>query len=944
MSLEFSNSSYDTTTEMQTTTPQRTETPNTTQTVDTSNINTVDTTQKAKTTLETTDTKEEDKKQKKFDELKKIFPGLESLFPSKSNELLSQLKTPEVQNLLWALDDFAKNFMNDKEVNQEKLFDTRKLLYPELINTKYDPRNIPTGIKNIIETIKKLQNPKLNNFDRSILTTWIAWIQFILKMETFEHSRNVLNEKRINQKIHTLASKLTWKDAWKLTESDLTQINAKKNSVGNLTFEACIDDYLAGKFTVPEGATIDQIYEAREQYSIDQLSNNSPERFHTAILTSSQNNQGIKLDSFKQIKDFADENDIKTANDLANIKSKESNGSLNRQELIISALKGSISPQKTNKILQVIGQVYYNNKSIKVDGIRWKQTNTIAKQLLEDFKDNQKFIDNGVIRKLQQILKTRPKYNTSIIERSLKDRMQASVFDTQKTTAYYKAHPEENPLLKNANNSVKNANSKDNQSQQEQQATTELTKNSFTDIADSTIDNMIPEDELKKSAWAFVDRLIKQGAIKIEDKQEKNSDSDTDSEEESQTSLSFPTKESAIKAVINWEISTKKLEALNKARESSPEKTDLFNKQKEQLIEALKFSASQTVIDAGANFLRNMGVQLEWTQKLITVSEDVHYYEFTSTDGIKYYYRPDTWNISTPNLSTIDHKQKSLKIWLQENYTILHHIPTYAQLTDQAQNLSFLNTQKPKSSADLAKIIKKGMDQNISLSVWDLETIAVKEVIQKETAKTHIAEDLQSIFGNQYLNNVTETLNPELYKTLQPLLNTLSNPNLTSKELSTLHKLTNTLSQRAKTPPPQSPNAKFQEFTHMNQLALDTPQNLFVLLSNQDELNKLADPNLRKNTNQNPEIAQQKTEFWLSILFKFLEKPIEWKWSEFNILDLQKLDPLINNLSDPNLLKNGYKNLIENIKNTYRPIIEFQAGIRDRAAAHEALQRAKDLP
>ena len=61
--------------------------------------------------------------------------------------------------------------MNDKEVNQEKLFDTRKLLYPELINTEYDPMDIPTGIKNIIETIKKLQNPKLNNFDRSILTT-----------------------------------------------------------------------------------------------------------------------------------------------------------------------------------------------------------------------------------------------------------------------------------------------------------------------------------------------------------------------------------------------------------------------------------------------------------------------------------------------------------------------------------------------------------------------------------------------------------------------------------------------------------------------------------------------------------------------------------------------------------------------------------------------------
>ena len=940
MSLEFSNS-YDNTTETKITTPQGTEKP----TVNPSNIdNTVDTAPKAKTTPETTDTKEDDKKQKKFNELKKIFPGLESLFPSKSNELLSQLKTPEVQNLLWTLDDFAKNFMDDKGINQKKLFDTRKLLYPELINTEYDPTNIPTGIKNIIETIKKLQNPKLSNFDRSILTASIAWIQFITRMATFERSRTILNENRINEKIHTLASKLTWKDAWKLTESDLTQINAKKNSVGNLTFEACIDDYLAGKFTVPEGTSIDQLYEAREQYSIDQLSNNSPERFRTALLSSSQNNQGIKLDSFKQIRDFSDENSIQTVNDQANLKSKETNGFLNRQELIISAIKGSRSAEGTNKILQIIGQVYYNNKSIKVDGIRWKQTNTIAKQLLEDFKGNQKFIDNGIISKLQQILKTRPKYNTSIIERSLKDRMQASVFDTQKTIVYSKKHTQENPLLKNVNNSVKNTNSEYKQSQQELQATAELTKDSFKHIDDSTIDNMIPEDELIKSAWAFVDRLIKQDAIKIEDKQGEKTETENNSEEESQNYLSFPTKESAIKAVLSWEISTKELEILNKERESSPEKAQLFSVQKELLTEALKTSAKETVIDAGANFLRNMGVQLEWTQKLITVSEDVHYYEFTSTDGIKYYYRPDTWNISTPNLSTIDHKQKSLKIWLQENYTILHHIPTYAQLTDQAQNLSFLNTQKPKSSADLAKIIKKGMDQNISLSVWDLETIAVKEVILKETAKTQIAEDLQSIFGNQYLNNVTETLNPELYKTLQPLLNTLSNPNLTSKELSTLHKLTNTLSQRAKTPPPQSPNTKFQEFTHMNQLALDTPQNLLVLLSNQDELNKIADPNLRKNTNQNPEIAQQKTEFWLSILFKFLEKPIEWKWSEFNILNLQKLDPLINNLSDPNLLKNRYKNLIENIKNTYRPKIESQSRSKDLTDANNALQATQKLP
>ena len=935
MNPEFSNS-YDNSTERKTTTLQGTE-----------NLgqNATDKSEQAKADAEKQKElkkqQEQEENQKLIDQLnvlKTDFPGLESLFPSKNNELLTQPKTPEVQNLLQTLDNFAKNFMNDKEVNQKKLFDTRKLLYPELINTEYDPRNIPTGIKNIIETIKKLQNPKLNNFDRSILTTWIAWIQFILKMETFEHSRNVLNEKRINQKIHTLASRLTWKDAWKLTESDLAKINAKKKLVGNLTFEACIDDYLAGKFTVPEGATIDQIYETREQYSIDQLSNNSPERFHTAILTSSQNNQGIKLDSFKQIKDFSDENSIKTANDLANLKSKETNSFLNRQELIISALKGSRSPQETNKILQVIGQVYYNNKSIKVDGIRWKQTNTIAKQLLEDFKDNQKFIDNGVIRKLQQILKTRPKYNTSIIERSLKDRMQASVFDTQKTTAYYKAHPEENPLLKNANNSVKSTGAEYKKSQQERQATVELTKGSFNDIDDSTIDNMIPEDELIKSAWAYVDRLIKQGAIKIEDKQEKNSDSESNSEEEDQNFLSFPTKKSAIETVLIWETSTKKLEALNKARESSPEKAQVFTAQKELLTQTLKISAKETVVRAGTDFLRKMGVQLEGSQKLITLNNWVHYYEFSSTDGIKYYYRPDTWNISTPNLNSIDHNQKELKLWFQGKYTILHHIPSYAQLTEQAQNLSFLNTEKPKSNEELSKIIKNGMQSNIDLSVWELETDAVKEIIQKENTKTKIAQDIINTFNSDQNLNLKQEENPLLYQTLQSLLNTLNTPRLSASQLQTLHKFTKILKEQfnLSRTNQQKINANPETMTSLSQIQLKTPQELFALISNHLEIQKLKDPTQRKR--------EEKSDFWISILLKFLEKNIPGESSEFNIIDIKKLEPLINNMTDPNILKKPeYNNLMSSIKNLYPKKIEEQRRKLDERDANEALEKIKRL-
>ncbi len=915
MSLE---SSYDTT-DPQITTPQGTKNLDTT--VD-STISTADTEKFEKTQTEAEAEKAraraEAEKQKKFDELKTIFPALTNTPNLKNNESIITTLKQFSDSFITKDSKSWKLLMKDKD-----LFDIRKLKKdPNAIydNEKKDP-NFEARKHNIQILLSKQKSP--NQIQLAIKN-----IQNFMRNSHYEHLRASLNEQRIAPKMERLKN---------LIGADQMKTARKiSDQYGNLTFEVFLDDYLSKNFTLPWTKDIRQIYSTWEFYYITKLSNRTPERYKYALQTTTENNQRFKNEALSQTRNPNNTNEVKSKNEISIRKAKEANGLLNRQELIISALKTTKDNKDLIKKIQVIGQVYYNNNQISIDGVRWVQTQAIAEKLVNEFKNNEKFNAHWIIKNLEGLIKRQKKYNTKAFKEGLSRNQKYTAFDTSTTDASRKFNPENNILLEGQRKT-------EELTKDEKDNTQALTQRSFENLDNATISNMIPKEEEEKAAGAFIDRLIKEGLISIKDQKDQNSNSDTDSKEESQTSLSFSSKREAIKVVLSWEISTEKLKDLNQARESSPEKTELFNKQKEQLIEALKFSASQTVIDAGANFLRNMGVQLEWTQKLITVSEDIHYYEFTSTDGIKYYYRPDTWNISTPNLSTIDHKQKSLKIWLQENYTILHHIPTYAQLTDQAQNLSFLNTQKPKSSADLAKIIKKGMDQNISLSVWDLETIAVKEVIQKETAKTHIAEDLQSIFGNQYLNNVTETLNPELYKTLQPLLNTLSNPNLTSKELSTLHKLTNTLSQRAKTPPPQSPNVKFQEFTHMNQLALDTPQNLLVLLSNQDELNKLADPNLRKNTNQNPEIAQQKTEFWLSILFKFLEKPIEWKWAEFNILDLQKLDPLINNLSDPNLLKNGYKNLIENIKNTYRPKIEAKVRFNDLNAAKQALDQATQI-
>jgi len=94
MNPEFSKS-YDNSTETKTTTPQGTE-----------NLgqDATDKSEQAKTDTEKQkELKEQEENKKLIDKLNSLkidFPGLESLFPSESKELLSQLKTPEVQNLL----------------------------------------------------------------------------------------------------------------------------------------------------------------------------------------------------------------------------------------------------------------------------------------------------------------------------------------------------------------------------------------------------------------------------------------------------------------------------------------------------------------------------------------------------------------------------------------------------------------------------------------------------------------------------------------------------------------------------------------------------------------------------------------------------------------------------------------------------------------------------
>lgn len=861
--------------------------------------------------------KQEEQERKKQEE--DLWKSIKKEFPALSNISSLKKETSKLNTLL----SFKANFTNwGKLLEEKKLFDIWKLKNsPSAI---FDPHNINPQFLYWKSKIQRLFSNNKYNSNEASLT--IDTIVNFMKYANYEKKRWDLNVRRIAPKMEAL-SKIIGKN-------NMGEAQKISDLYGNLTFEVFLDDLLYKRFPIPNTTNITELYSTWEYYYIIKLSNKTPERYKRAIETTTENNQRFKNQALAKVKDPSNLREIKIANEESNRKAKEVNGLLNRQELMIAALNSPKTEQDLIKIIQTIGQVYYNNKEISLDGNRWRQTQSIVEKLIDEFENNEKFKKHNCIQKLKTLKQKKKKYDTRNTKARLDRYMQASIFDTQKTSAYYKIHPEENPLLKGT---IKNDTEKQGTNNGRNAKEEEITKNTFDDINDETVDNMIPHEEEKTAATNFVKRLEKQGIISISEKKNKPQDTEDTESQEDQNSLTFKSIEEATRIILNWEIPTPELNSLNEARNKSPEKQKLFYTQKELLTQALRFSASETVVRAWSDFLRKMGIQLQWTQKLITETSWVSYYEFTSIEGIKYYYRPETGNISTPKLNTIDHKQKRLKIWSQDSYQIIHHIPRYDQLIAQAQSLAFLNTQKPNSNEELAKIIKDWMQSNIDLNVWELETESVKKIINKETFKTKITRDIQEVLSSTETLNLSQTENQQLFQSLQPLLNTLANPNIEASELETLHKFTKILKEQfnLSLTNQQKINANPETMTSLSQIQLKTPQELFALISNHLEIQKLKDPTQRKR--------EEKSEFWISILLKFLEKNIPGESSEFNIIDIKKLEPLINNLTDPNILKKPeYNNLISSIKNLYSKEIEKQRSKVDKKKADGILKEIEN--
>ena len=852
-----------------------------------------------------------------YNKLKEKFPGLyasnEEIAdnPKKRKQIFNNLNQfIEIQN---TEDQKKKEFFDDNgNLNEENIFNYRKLWVSGYINSNFSQRDQYPDFVKLLKWIKQLQQPiwnkdnyPLNNARREEFNNFISYTRF-------EKARAELNNQNINDKISKLAIKITWKDEKEITEADLAPIKAKRNAVGTLTFQAFIDDYLSEEFTVTEKATFDEIYDQREQFCIDKFSNKDSNRFKNALISTTQNNQEYKLNAFKKIKEnLSNKELIKEANDIANKTSKEANGFLNRQELIISGLKGKRSKNsETYRIIQIIGRYYYNEEKITIDGERGPKTQGTIEKLLEEFGETKKFIDNWIIDKLKNILKTNKKFNTDQIKARLTQNQEVSAFDTQKTAAYYRFNPEEKNYIKNSN---QNHYEKGNRENKDSKRTNQQEQNNDKKIIDSTagttektdfikeLNNLPQEDILKNIPKETYKKYLK-AFIKSPEVQ----------------ALKFE-KDKLMALLSKLFIKDKSdpdLIKLQKIRATSPIREGMITSERQQFQQIIKEQAELTALKSWKALFEKLGISAtNW--KVIEKAEEKSYYQYSDANNpkVSYQFTPITgeFSISTNN---INDETKSIDITGTKQKK-LFKIPGFTELMNQADPKTILPDKRLDSYKETKKVIETKLGENIQHNLWDTEATSIKHEIEKEQLETGIITKIKSGLGlkKEQLNKNTD---PGYYSFFAPILKTFKQPNISTNQLKILKKFADRIAERGqftewKTPTETNEVVQYSDFKKH----IETPRNLIKYALSWEKIRQVE--SLQNN--------REKSKFTIGKIMNRLEKSWGKGGTDDRILDIEKVSTLVNQRESPDITKNkeyqsSYNELLRDIESEYLRQVE----------------------
>lgn len=692
---------------------------------------------------------------------------------------------------------------------------------------------------------KLLKCSQSNEFQQQLARCFDFW-----KNAWTEHIRGSQNDKRVQAKHEEFLQKILLHFPEQNHQEREQQSKQKRAEQGTLTFEVFLDDIIKNSELLKgENLTFSDLYIQRETSKIQQLGqkNMDIKSFEKALELSGSNNEALKKNAEIKIKELREKGLSKEElrREIENIYSEalkpaiEKYGMLNREEVIKTAFVGLKTQDYQQwglffQKVQIIGKHYYNYDQMSIDGHWWPQTEAVLLSLRsqETFSEYWDIIDT--------ILKA----NISYGEKAKK--LSNQLIESHIPGLFDHINPHDTEL----SFSQENQEFKKNQERFIGEHQNKNLNQSLEELSDEEIESSIPREDYLTTLTLFL-----------------KSNEENFPEHIKHDPLLAQKILDDIPSDKEW------LEAIKTFWAKSEAKRELLTNHKNKIDQYITQKAGITAIQVRENFLQQFWIHIGH-QEIRKNAQNQSYFLFEDRNALWNFYtfNPTTWEIAAQKNTSFDAWSKSIDF--SGKYSeVLCKIPSYAQLIDQASNVSSYLPERPLTKNEFEQQLNQALKKKISYSIGDIEKTTIGQNIEKNKFENKILQDMKVILGLAWNSELNWEKNKSYYEMMVPLLNTLSSAS-------------------------NGDLIKLKTFIHHIKEYLWSNDDLEKKESDPDNLilQVLAHPHSKKHLEKEGN-NKHKTEFWLGILFSELEKLPPWVEDtlENKILDIDKIDFLNTN-------------------------------------------------
>lgn len=366
-------------------------------------------------------------------------------------------------------------------------------------------------------------------------------------------------------------------------------------------------------------------------------------------------------------------------------------------------------------------------------------------------------------------------------------------------------------------------------------------------------------------------------------------------------------------------------EKYSKMRNASPDKQRLLEQQRQSLQQEVKKQAESIAITTIKNSLKQMGVPIDQGNFVQDGRGGYVKFQDPTDPNINVFYRPSSGFISMRNFNAINPELKSVDT-SGYHYHILSKMPSYQELIDQASDPLWLPNKRLSTQEEMKDHILDSLKSQITYNAGNIEQELMKEKISSTKRETNIIHQTKKLLGIEK-PICSEQEQKAAYQILRQLWNSCKN--LTFEELKKLNTFVNQLVSWLENSKNGTKNYQAEEkWPHIPNPK--TPLELLTLITDQTSIQELKDHWGHQDMQQ----------FGVGKLFARLSKPMPGKDEHYNIIDMQKLNLLLEYQESPEILRNPehWKSYAELLKNTIDPYRKRAENQEQNIAQQQAQQ------